>query len=141
MRIFAVLLLTLFTTTAHAQGFSSPSGNIRCYVDLYETRFDAAPMVCLVFDADWDLPPDYGDDDPTCDLDRTRTVILPPDGPASARWTCHGDVFWPAPLGRISYGSEWSLASFICTSDTDGVRCVNGQGNSLWVRRASLVLN
>ncbi|WP_375280086.1 hypothetical protein [Pseudooctadecabacter sp.] len=68
-------------------------------------------------------------------------MILPPNGPASARWTCRGDVFWPAPLGRISSGSEWSLASFTCTSDTDGVRCVNGQGNSLWVRRAELVLN
>ncbi|MDC0012617.1 hypothetical protein OAE29_05080 [Octadecabacter sp.] len=65
----AVMMACLFASPALAAGFSSPSGNMRCYVDLYNAQsLDEVPMVCLVFAADWDLPPDYGDDDPTCDL-------------------------------------------------------------------------
>lgn len=127
----------LFGHTAQAAGFSSPSGNIRCYVDVYHSApLDEAPLVCLIFDADWDLPPDYGDGDPTCDLDRTRTIVLLPQGEAKARWTCHGDVFWPAPLGKISYGSQWDLFDFTCQMATDGVRCRNASGGSFAVNRA-----
>jgi len=114
----------------------------RCYIDIYsDARFDEMNMICLVGDAEWDLPPDYGDDDPTCDLDRTRTVILPPNGPARARWTCHGDVFWPAPLGAISYGSQWSLGAFTCQMETSGVTCTSDAGRSFTVARRTLDLN
>lgn len=97
-------------------------------------------MICLIFEAEWTTPPNYGDGDPTCDLDRTRTVILPQDGPAQVRWTCHGDVFWPAPLGRISYGSQWALMGYTCDMMTSGVRCENPAGNGFLVRRASRAL-
>jgi len=136
------LILTCAASSAQAAGFASPSGNIRCYVDIYSAApMDEVGLVCLVFSADWDLPPDYGDDDPTCDLDRTRTILLPRDGVGSARWTCHGDVFWPAPLGAISYGSEWSLFGFECDMATDGVRCTNPQGDGFHVRRADVTFN
>lgn len=131
--------LACATSSAQAAGFSSPSGNIRCYLDIYsDVPFDEKPLVCLVFNADWDLPPDYGDGDPTCDLDRTRTVILPRTGPATARWTCHGDVFWPAPLGQISYGSQWSLFGFTCDMANTGVTCRNDLGQSVTINRAGL---
>lgn len=144
MRCLATIIALAFTLTtpAHAAGFASPSGNIRCYVDIYSPQpMDEVPLICLVSNADWDLPPDYGDGDPTCDLDRTRTVILPRSGAPTARWTCHGDVFWPAPLGKISYGSEWSLFGFTCNMASDGVRCVNGAGGSIAVNRARLALD
>ncbi|SFI57542.1 DUF6636 domain-containing protein [Jannaschia pohangensis] len=140
----AVALGLLFGAGAEARaaGFTSPSGNILCYLDvLSDLPFDEMPLVCLVFEAEWDLPPDYGDDDPTCDFDRTRTILLRPGQPATARWTCHGDVFWPAPLGAISYGSEWSLADYTCAMATDGVRCGNSAGNGFQVRRSSVTLN
>ena len=138
----AQIMACLFASPALAAGFSSPSGNIRCYVDLYNAQsLDEVPMVCLVFAADWDLPPDYGDDDPTCDLDRTRTVILTHGQSPVARWTCHGDVFWPAPLGKISYGSQWSLFDFTCDMAMTGVRCDDGQGHGFAVNSAGVMLN
>lgn len=138
----SALLFACAASSAQARGFASPSNNIQCYVDLYEaeTVIDA-PLVCLIFEADWDLPPDYGDDDPTCDLDRTRTVILSSVGEASVRWTCHGDVFWPAPLGKISYGSQWFLFNFECEVARTGVRCSNTGDGGFVVNRAGVTLN
>ena len=138
----ALFVMCLLASPAAARGFTSPSGNIRCYLDIYSPNaYPDQDMICLIFDADWDLPPYYGDDDPTCDLDRTRAIILHPSGPPSEQWFCHGDVFWPAPLASISYGSEWSIFDFTCTMATDGVRCRNGQGNSIAVNRARRELN
>lgn len=127
---------------AQAAGFSSPSGNIRCYADLYNSQpLDEVDLICLIFEADWDLPPDYGDDDPTCDLDRTRSVFLPAQGAPRERWICHGDVFWPAPLGKISYGSNWSLFGFSCDVARNGVTCRNATDHSISVARAARALN
>lgn len=145
-RLFAAtvsaLILLALSTPAMAAGFTSPSGNIKCYVDIYaRVPFDDVQMICLVSDADWDLPNDYGDGYPTCDLDRTRAIFLPPTGAPYAHWICHGDVFWPVPLGKISYGSEWSLNHYTCSMATDGVRCTNASGNMLDVNRARFDLN
>ncbi|PTX54339.1 hypothetical protein C8N43_3153 [Litoreibacter ponti] len=130
-----------FAQPAWPNGFESPSGNIVCYLDVFsDTPYDQKALHCLIFLADWDMPPDYGDNDPTCDLDRTRIVILPPEAPASARWVCHGDVFWPYPQGALSYGSEWSLPTFTCSVAQDGVRCRNEAGQGFHLRRSALVL-
>lgn len=126
-----------FATPAAAMGFTSPSGNIVCYLDVYsDVRFADLPLICLIFDAQWSFPDDYGDSDPTCDLDRTRTLILGRKGRPDERWTCHGDVFWPQPLGTISYGSEWSLLDFTCLMDETGVTCTNGD-KTMFVSRRS----
>lgn len=132
------LALAGFAAPAAAAGFASPSGNIRCFVDIYSSDpIDEVDLVCLIFQADWPMP--ILDDG--CDLDKTRMIILPRQGAATATRACHGDVFWPEPLGAISYGSEWSLMGFTCSMATDGVRCENGQGGDFWVRRAALVLD
>ena len=149
-RCLAMLTLIMgLATPAQAQSasFSAPSGNIICYLETldYDTGGTLPParqpLICLVFQANWTLPDDYGDDDPTCDLDRTRTIIMPPRGPATARWTCHGDVFWPYPTPQIAYGSDWSVPSFGCSMRKDGVRCQNLSGHGIHLRRAQLVLN
>ena len=98
-------------------------------------RLDERPFVCLISEANWSPAINYGDDDPTCDLDSTRIVILPPDGPATERWVCHGDVFYPIH-GAVSYGSEWSFIGYTCQIETSGVSCQNGQGNGFSVARA-----
>ncbi|OAN84992.1 hypothetical protein A8B78_05675 [Jannaschia sp. EhC01] len=127
---------------ADRPGFNSPSGNIICYLendlDVYQPVQDLS-LTCLVFEATWTLPDDYGDDDPICDLDRTRRIVSPPDGPAIERWTCHGDVFWPIH-GAISYGAEWSFLSFDCQMADTGVSCQNGQGHEFSVRRSAQAL-
>lgn len=135
----SAVVLACAASSAQAVGFASPSGNIRCYLDVYsDVPFDEKLLVCLVFDADWDLPPYGGGYDPGCDLDSTRTVTLPHNAPATAEWTCHGDVFWPAPLGTISYGSEWSLLGFICDMATTGVTCLNEAGHTVSINRAGV---
>ncbi|MEN8840339.1 MAG: hypothetical protein ABF288_04400 [Octadecabacter sp.] len=135
-------LIVLFANPVLAAGFTSPSDNIKCYVDVYSAeKMDEIGLVCLISNAEWDLPPYFGDDDPTCDLDRTRAILLPRNGPPSEQWICHGDVFWPAPLGAISYGSQWSLFGFECSMETDGVRCASAAGNSIAVNCARRLLN
>lgn len=126
--------------TASADSFGAPSGNILCYLGGSDgARTDA--LTCLIFEASWSLPPYYGDNDPTCNLDRTRTIILPRRGPATARWTCHGDIFWPLPIPKIGYGSDWSVNGFDCTMRKDGVRCRNATNDGFSVRRRALQLN
>jgi len=137
----AIIFLCI-SAPAHAVGFASPSGNIKCYVDLYGAEtVDEAGFVCLISSADWGLPPDFGDDDPICDLDATRALFLPRNGAPYENWICHGDVFWPAPLGAISYGSNWTLFNFDCSMETDGVRCTNQTGNSIALNRTRRILN
>ncbi|MFK7939826.1 MAG: DUF6636 domain-containing protein [Roseovarius sp.] len=145
--MFALLIGLTHADRAHATSFSAPSGNIICYTvnwDYYTDKLvppDQREMNCLVFEADWTLPPYYGDDNPNCDLDRTRAIILPPNGPAAAQWFCHGDVFWPLPNPKIAYGSDWSVSNFACTMREDGVRCQNASGHGFHVRRSKLTLN
>ncbi|MBU2991841.1 hypothetical protein Q4555_14145 [Octadecabacter sp. 1_MG-2023] len=142
LRALSTVALMLLVSPVWALGFASPSGNIKCYVETYgEDSIIEADLVCLIFDAAWDLPPDYGDGDPTCDLDETRTLVLPTSGQPEERWTCHGDVFWPAPLATISYGSEWSFYSYTCAMAASGVSCENRNGNGFSVNRAGRTLN
>lgn len=135
--VSAAVALTLVPVVASADGFRTPSGNIWCYLDVFNSlSYDDLPLICLVGEADWPMQ----GADPDCGLDETRMIVLPPRGPASVETACHGDVFWPVPLGALSYGSEWSLGVFTCSVAADGVRCDNGAGGAFHVRRAALVL-
>ncbi|MCF2906540.1 hypothetical protein L0666_16220 [Octadecabacter sp. CECT 8868] len=150
-KLFARTLTTLKTfvaslvfacagSTVQANGFGSPSGNIRCYVNLYTGQpISDAPLVCLIFEADWDLP--ANENFPECDLDQTRQIILPAVGTSRAQWICHGDVFWPEPLGTISYGSQWFLFNFECEMQRNGVRCSNSGDGGFVLNRGSVSLD
>lgn len=126
--------------------FRSPSDNITCYhYNNWHLHWDPAlvknegPLVCLVDEADWNPPTayvDYDDYMDNCGLDQKRVITLPPDGPATEDWVCHGDMFWPLGDIVISYGSEWSFLEYSCTVETSGVSCQNKQGNGFSVRRA-----
>jgi hypothetical protein len=85
------------------------------------------PLVCLVFENTWD-------GEANCESDETRTVGLPRNGPATVDWVCHSDVFWPILLGKLSYGSNWTMHGYDCSINTDGVRCTNQSGNGFHVR-------
>lgn len=147
--VVAAFALAVFASAAAADGtgFVAPSKNITCYLDRYDWDTDKrlpasqSPLLCLVWEAQWSPPLDFGDDDPTCDLDQTRVVILQPSGKAKARWICHGDVFWPLPLPTLGYGSDWSVAGYACSMAKDGVRCSNRSGGRFHIRRSALKLN
>ena len=128
-------------TPALAVGFESPSGNILCYTNVFNSgSWTEAELICLIFEAEWDLPPVYQTGVDSCDLDRTRTIVLPRYGSPELQSTCHGDIFWPIPMGAISYGSEWTLPDIRCTMATDGVMCTNSSGHGFTVNRAGQTL-
>ena len=136
----SAVLFACAASSAQAVGFGSPSGNIRCYLDVYSPEpINEIPLICLIFEADWPVTPD--DATPECDLDQTRQIILPPVGYARTEWACHGDVFWPEPLGTISYGSQWFLFDFECEMARNGVRCTNTGDGGFLVNRAGVTLN
>lgn len=138
----SALIAGLAATPAVANGFQSPSGNINCYLDVFSSQpYGELDMICLIFETSIDLPTTFADEDPGCDLDRTRAFILPKSGPARGELYCHGDVFWPIPLGALSYGSEWSLSGYTCSMATDGVRCTNQTGHGFHVSRATHALD
>lgn len=129
-----ILCLFISTVPAQANGFSTPSGNILCYWDpMPSGDYENTPLTCLVFEADWGEPSGLQD----CGLDETRALTLPRNGSAQFEWYCHGDVFWPLPLGALDYGSKWTLRGFECEVETNGVRCTNRSGNGFHVRRAA----
>lgn len=114
-------------------GFQTPSGNIVCYVQGWETPV----LNCLIFEADWEA---REHSEPGCDLDETRMISLSVSDPTVSDWACHGDVFWPLPLPVLSYGSGWSLAGFDCDVATDGVYCTAPSGHGFDIARRALDL-
>lgn len=142
-KLLQLFLLVLIVCTAHgaaAHGFASPSGNINCYVHGYSyLQRDEQEMVCLIFEADWEIPRTPEDD--ACDMDQMRLIYLPRDAAAGAVWTCHSDLFWPYPLPEISYGSEWAYDGFTCSMARDGVRCDYSSGHGFAVNRGRIVLD
>lgn len=141
--VFALLVgFVGLSPQASAEPFETPSRNIFCYTDRYDWANNAElpvskrPLICLIFEANWSLPPDYGDGDTSCDLDRTRSLTLEQTGAPVASWVCHGDVFWPAPAPQQPYGSEWREAGYRCAIERTGVTCRNKKvGGSLSVVR------
>lgn len=128
LAVILTLVGACFAGEAHAQGFASPSGNIRCYLDDTVQNILEAPLHCLIFEADWDPALGLGESAPDCDLDSTRMVILSQHGGARFQWACHGDMFWPEPLPVLTYGSGWQIFGFDCAITPEGVRCTNRDG-------------
>ena len=137
----AVILVSAFGLVAGTAGageggmdtpsFGSPSGNIICYVpDVFASRYGEAKLVCHIFSADW-APPLEED----CNLDRTPTLTLGPEGAPRESIECHGDVFWPVPIPTLSYGSIWSIFGYRCEVARSGVTCTNESGHGFEIAR------
>ena len=129
------LLLAQGPAEAQSAGFESPSGNITCFVfhpaDQEIAYHEDWPLMCLIFEANWQASGGGG-----CDLDETRAILLPTNGPAMDGWECHGDVFWPIS-GAIGYGSTWRFHNISCSMERTGVSCTNGRGNGFKLSRAA----
>jgi len=146
-------MLVATPVVADSPAFESPSGNITCFLASWHEEGtqppseDEQPLVCLIFEAQWNPPLLNGDPasvpgggDPDCPLDSTRLVMLDPSGPAREMWECHGDLFWPIS-DALAYGSQWSSSTHSCDMKTSGVTCQNSQGNGFFLSRGTRTLN
>lgn len=87
-------LLVASPSFAERASFSSPSGNITCYLENDGAMNPTdSPLVCLIFEADWAGPPYESDG---CGLDQTRQVMMFPTGKGevfgAVMATCFGPI-------------------------------------------------
>jgi uncharacterized protein DUF6636 len=90
-------------------GFTSPSGNIGCYIDPDYVR-------CDIRERDWSPPPRPAD----CSLDWGQGLTLEAGTPGDL--VCAGDT----ALGSgspLAYGDKIVSGSIECTSTPDGITC------------------
>lgn len=118
-------------SSADRPSFSTPSGNIICYVqDDPASASAGADLECYIFSADW-----APQTDEVCDLDSTANLTLGAEGLARESIACHGDVFWPIPTPVLSYGSSWAVLDYRCEIAESGVTCTNKSGNGFEIAR------
>jgi hypothetical protein len=108
-------------------GFTSPSGNIGCYVDTDYVRCDIA-------DRDWAPPPRPAD----CEFDYGQGIAFGTgDAPA---FVCAGDTaLWAgAPL---AFGQSVDSGPMSCTSLESGITCLDtGTGAGFTISRQAYEL-
>jgi len=109
-------------TVDELTAFSSPTGNIGCYIDPGSVR-------CDIGDRDWEPPPTP----PGCDLDYGQGIELRAGGRAA--FVCAGDT----ALGggeALDYGSSIGAGLLVCESEESGMTCRDaetGRGFSIAV--------
>ena len=107
-------------TVTKLTGFTSPTGNIGCYIDRRSVR-------CDIGDRDWEPPPAPK----SCDLDYGQGIELRAGGPAA--FVCAGDT----ALGggdALDYGRSIAAGLLVCESEESGMTCRDtetGRGFSL----------
>ena len=90
-------------------GFSSPTGNIGCYIEPIEVRCDIAERA-------WSPPPAP----PRCELDFGQGIAL--TAGARARFVCAGDTTL-GPERKLDYGTSIAAGLLRCESSELGIRC------------------
>ena len=96
-------------TVTKLTGFTSPTGNIGCYIDQRSVR-------CDVGDRDWEPPKAPS----SCKLDYGQGIELPAGG--AADFVCAGDT----ALGGgdvLDYGTSIGSGLLICESEESGMTC------------------
>jgi hypothetical protein len=89
-------------------GFTSPSGNVGCYLDPSAAR-------CDISERDWSSPPRPAD----CEFDYGQGINL-----AAPNFVCAGDTALGGgnPLG---YGQSVSAGPLRCDSAETGITCID----------------
>lgn len=108
--------------------FTSPNGNIGCFMDPWHVR-------CDIRERSWSPPPrpascpefgDYGHD-------YGQGIVLNADESAGADFTCANDSVLGAG-SALPYGQDMQLDSIRCQTSPSGVTCqdfMNGRGFSM----------
>lgn len=100
---------------ASPAGDGQPTPELRCDIQQTSTKAPKPPRSC---------PLSWGD-----------AFVLDPTGPG--RLLCHGDTTANRDDPVIAYGRQWRVYGFVCTSQTTGLTCVNGQGHGFSLARAA----
>lgn len=113
------------STSAAADAFRLPSGNIAC-------TMSGDGVTCTIADYTYAPPPVEG-----CAGTTGHVLTLGPDGVA---FVCEeGDA--PTAAGddvrTLEYGSETRVDGYTCRSGTDGVTCTDADGTGFRLARAS----
>jgi hypothetical protein len=90
-------------------GFTSPSGNVGCYIDPTGAR-------CDISERDWSPPPRPAD----CEFDYGQGISVSPG--ENATFVCAGDT----ALGGdqpLAYGRSISAGVLVCDSAESGITC------------------
>ena len=101
-------------------GFTSPTGNIGCYIDKRSVR-------CDISERDWKPPPAPS----SCDVDYGQGIQLQAGG--TADFVCAGDT----ALGggdALDYGTSIGAGLLVCESEESGMTCTDtetGRGFSI----------
>ena len=99
------------TVVTELTGFSSPSGNIGCYIDRASVR-------CDIGERDWKPPPPP----PDCKLDYGQGLVLPAGGTADL--VCAGDTALNGDSGTtLPYGQSIAAGLLRCESEQAGISC------------------
>jgi hypothetical protein len=107
--------------------FSTPSRNIGCYVSSDSARCDIQKKT-------WTAPPKPAD----CDLDFGNGVAVVKTEKATV--VCAGDTV-PGAKEVLEYGEVVRVGSFLCDSESSGVRCTNeDSGHGFTVSRQAYTL-
>ncbi len=106
---------------ARAAAFSSPSGNIGCFIDRAFVR-------CDIRHKDWDVPRPKG-----CELDFGQGLTVSRRA-RRGRVVCAGDT---ALTGAhpLAYGKRIRRGGNRCTSRVSGMRCTNRRGHGFFLSR------
>ncbi len=101
-------------TVTDLTGFSSPDGNVGCYIDPEMVR-------CDIEHRDWEPPTAP----PSCELDYGQGILL--DGGGKPGFVCAGDTTLRAgePLAP---GEKIRSVRLSCTAKPTGVDCTYGDG-------------
>ncbi len=97
------------TTVTKLTGFTSPTGNIGCYIDQRSVR-------CDIGDRDWEPPKAPS----SCKLDYGQGIELAAGG--AAAFVCAGDT----ALGGgdvLDYGTSIGAGLLLCESEQSGMTC------------------
>jgi len=103
--------------------FSTPSGNIGCYVARSGAR-------CDIRKHSWSSPPEPA----SCELDYGQGLAVDGD---SVGFVCAGDTTLGAPT-TLAYGSASQRGRFLCESEEAGITCTNvDTGEGFFLSRES----
>ena len=110
--IAALAAQLALAAAASSRFFSSPSGNIGCFISKQGAR-------CDIRKRDWNPPPRP----PSCELDFGQGLVIGERG--RGRFVCAGDTVLNPEAPPLPYGESIERGHYRCRSKQTGVRCVN----------------
>lgn len=135
MKRLAITALCTFSTVAGAStaaadsgSFTSPSGNIGCYMDSDSVR-------CDINERDWTRPPRPSDCPSQTGYGQGITIGVH----GRAKFVCGGDTV----LGvgsPLPYGQYYASGGISCNSEESGMRCSNSDGHGFTLAKEAYSL-